>query len=69
MKAELQKLIGGTWTTVAVAYNSSAMPNLEMDLGDALFVDAGEQVRLKLTNREDAAMDMHSILVESKKLF
>lgn len=69
MKAELQMLVGGSWQTVAVAYNSSAFPNLEMELGEALKVEAGGQMRLKLTNRESEAMDMHSILVEAKELF
>jgi hypothetical protein len=65
MKLEVKVETGvgtGTYVTKYVGFNSTATPNIEVDIKNAILVAAGVKVRLTITNRDNQPMDVYSTL-------
>lgn len=66
LKIELQVETGAAtnvFNTIAVQFNSTATPNMELILKSAYQVPAGARVRVIRTNRENQAQDVYSTIL------
>lgn len=66
LKVELQIETGaatGVFSTVAVAFNSTATPNIELTLNKYALVPSGARVRVIRTNKDNQAQDVYSTIV------
>lgn len=52
----------GVFNTVFVAFNSTAAPNIEIPIKDAISVVSGARVRVIRTNRDNQAQDVYSTI-------
>lgn len=65
MKIEMQVETGvasGVFVTRAVMMNSTAQPNMTMDLKNPIVVAAGVRVRVIRSNRDNSAQDLYSTI-------
>lgn len=66
MKIEVQIETGsatGVFNTVGVLFNSTANPNMDLDLRKYALIPVGARVRVIRTNRENQAQDVYSTIV------
>lgn len=66
LKAEVQIETGSatnTFNTVAVAFNSTANPNMEINLAKYVSIPTGARVRVVRTNRDNQAQDVYSTII------
>lgn len=66
LKAELQMEDGpaaGTYSTIAVRFNSTANPNVEFNMKKIASQVAGANVRVVITNRDQQPQDLYSDLL------
>lgn len=66
IKIEVQIETGsatGVFNTICVGFNSTANPNIEMDLAKFAAIPAGARVRVIRTNKDNQAMDVYSTIV------
>lgn len=66
LKIEIQVETGaatGTFNTIAVGFNSTAAPNIDINLAKYALVPAGARVRVIRTNRDLAAQDVYSTII------
>lgn len=66
LKIEIQVETGsatGVFNTVAVGYNSTATPNIDITLAKYAAVPNGARVRVIRTNKDNPAQDVHSTIV------
>lgn len=66
MKIEVQietAAASGTFNTVAVAFNSTATPNMDVTLAKYAAVPNGARVRVIRTNRDNQSQDVYSTIV------
>lgn len=65
IKTELKvetAVASGTYNTKFVGFNSTANPNIDMDVNRLLKQVAGAKVRVTITNRDNQAQDVYSTL-------
>lgn len=65
MKIEVQESPDGvTFTTTFVAFNSTATPNIDIDMDQLVFIESGTgaAIRIIRTNRDVAAQDVYSTI-------
>lgn len=70
IKVELQIETGvgaGTFDTVLTGFNSTANPNVDMDLKKRIKVATGIIIRLVITNRDNQPQDLYSSLIGTEK--
>jgi hypothetical protein len=53
----------GTFNTVAVAFNSTANPNMVIDLRKHVVIPSGARVRVIRTNKDQQAQDLYSTII------
>jgi hypothetical protein len=66
LKVEVQIETGSatnTFNTVAVGFNSTSTPNIELTLAKYAAIPAGARVRIIRTNRDNQAQDLYSTIV------
>lgn len=66
LKVEVQIESGSgtnTFNTRAVGYNSTANPNIELNLSKYAAIPTGARVRVIRTNRDQQAQDVHSTII------
>lgn len=66
MKIEVQVETGsatGTFNTIGVLFNSTASPNMDLNLAKYRTIPTGARVRVIRTNRENQAQDVYSTII------
>lgn len=66
LKIEVQVETGsasGVFNTICVAFNSTATPNIDIDLRKYAAIPAGARVRVIRTNKDNQAQDLYSTII------
>jgi hypothetical protein len=67
MKIEIKTGVAGSETTKAVLYNSTANPNMSLQLKDVITVLVGQNVLVIKTNRDNQPHDLNSSVIGKLK--